>query len=176
MLTVGDSKTYRTASIYSLSQVQQTWLKHGGVLIPCSRSVTSQHVDSDRNFCTYFRPAWITPNTRNTKHKYYQTVHTQVKCQLSYRQHVSGLQSGSGKWLLLKPVPKSWAFSPNTKIPQQTGRGLCHGSTRLGLHHLHTTHWQTVTYQGQSGLLAGVCCPLQASCSTCSCREMKSSP
>lgn len=142
MLNVGDS--FRTASIDSLSQVQQTCWNMACWSPAAGQSHPSQRLQQE--LLHLFRPAWITLNTRNTKHKYYPTVDTQVKCQWSSRQHVSGLQSGSGKWSLLKPVPKSWAFSPNTKIPQQTGGGLCHGSTRLGLHHLHTTHWQTVIH------------------------------
>lgn len=99
----------------------------------------------------------------------------------TYRS-VSGLQSGSGKRLLRKPVPKSWAFSPNQKIPQQRW-GLCHGSTRLGLHlYTHTEYRVSLMYQAHrmwhtciSLFPAGVCCPLQTSWSLCSCGGIKSS-
>lgn len=157
----------------------ETW----GVLITCS-TVTSLKVTESG---TSFRAAWQ-HNSEHTEKQKTQVLpdssHLSLLSDYYYQKLVSGLQSGSGKWFLLKPVPKSRGFSPNTKIPQQRGGGLCHGSTdwvySVSTHNIQNTvnafciHTDSHPYLGESQFFVGVYRPLQASCSTCSCREMSS--
>lgn len=137
-----------------------------------SSAVMSQPVDS-------FRGAWQ-GHTRNKQQVLGDSSYTHNLCQM-INYSVSGLQSGSGKWFLLKPVPKSWAFSPNTRFHsrEEGSATAVHDWFTLAQHATDTKlsllypHWQA--YLSKSHVLAGVCSPLQASCSMRSCGEMMGS-
>lgn len=110
------------------------------------------------------QPGWCTLETQS-KSITRRLIYT-YKSYVSYLS-VSGLQSGSGEWFSLKPVPKSWAFFPNTIFHSREG-GLYHGSTCL----VHSssilqTHCSVMCghIPEYVSFFTDVCCPLQTSCS-----------